>query len=404
MILTFLYIVVLYLIWNNIICQQRKQLVVIILFLYLLSTLLDLAYLEYFLNVSFHPSDPSDYYYETKDISFSDVLHIESSNLFYFIINWYYNQIYSNATLISLLLKFNNVFVILISYLLITRKLEKVSFIDYLILFNPYLLVTIIRNVRDPYIILFTTIILIGLGVYENVSIKKIYIYISLLLLSITRSILLLPLFFIWTLKLDKRVRYLIYSSSLVMCIIFYDAIIQTITGQTISALNAIGEDITDFLPLLHGEYSISILMPLFIRLFVGLISMVFTPHPINYFTNWIHEMHDYGCYNIYTGIDNLLIFIGSIYTYIFVIPILFYIVFNWKKVNSKLVYFVVSFIILYVIAYIGVTDIRNRHLIFFFVLSSLLFRPEIKSLSLYNVRNILLTFIFFVCIYFLKS
>lgn len=404
MLLTFVYIIILYLLWQSIISYKRKVLVLFILILYIFFTIGDLFYLEYCLGLSFHLSDPSGYYYETVDLSFGEVLKIESSNTFYFIINWYYNHIYDNTFFISLLLKLNNVFVILIAYVLISRKLENTSFVDYLILCNPYLLVTIIRNVRDPYIILFTTIILIGLGAYEKITIKRRYIYVSLLLLSITRAILLLPLLFILTLNLRKKIRYLIYLSTLFICIIFYDAILQRIAEQSISALDAIGEDITDLLPLLQGEYSISILMPLFIRLAIGLISMIFTPHPINYFTNWIHEMHDYGCYNIYTGIDNLLIFLGSIYTYIFVIPILFYIVFNWKKVNSKLVYFVVSFIILYVIAYIGVTDIRNRHLIFFFVLSSLLFRPEIKSLSLYNVRNILLTFIFFVCIYFLKS
>ena len=165
-----------------------------------------------------------------------------------------------------------------------------------------------------------------------------------------------------------------------------------------------IGEDITDFLPLLQGEYSIDILMTLIVRLGIGLVSMIFTPHPINYFMDWSHEMTDYGCYNIYTGVDNLLIFVGSIYTYLFIVPIIFYIVFNRKAINFKLLFFVVAFIILYVIAYIGVTDIRNRHLVFFFILTALLFNPEIKSSLLYAKRNILLTVLIFMCIYFLKE
>lgn len=403
MILTFLYIFIFFLIWKDTICQQRKYLVVAVLFLYLLCTSVDLFYLEFFLDVSFHPSDPSDYYYETVNISFNDVLYIESSNLFYFIINWFYNHIYSSTTLISLFLKFNNAFVILISYLLITRRLEKVTFIDYLILFNPYLLVTIIRNVRDPYIILFVAIILIGLGAYENNTIKRRYIILSVLFLSITRAIILLPLLLLWLQRFGKK-KYFIYSILFISCVIFHEAIIQRIAGQTISALDAIGEDITDFLPLLQGEYSIDILMTLIVRLGIGLVSMIFTPHPINYFMDWSHEMTDYGCYNIYTGVDNLLIFVGSIYTYLFIVPIIFYIVFNRKAINFKLLFFVVAFIILYVIAYIGVTDIRNRHLVFFFILTALLFNPEIKLSLLYAKRNILLTVLIFMCIYFLKE
>lgn len=402
MILTFLYIIIFYLLWKEIACQQRKCIVVIILFLYLVCTLADLFYLECLLNVSFHPSDPSSYYSDTVDISFGDVLCIESSNLFYYIINWYYNHIYSSTTIISLLLKLNNVFVILISYLLITRKLEKFSYVDCLILFNPYLLVTIIRNVRDPYIILFITIILIGLGAYENTTVKRRYIILSLLLLSITRAILFLPLFFIWVQRFGKK-KYFIYLSFIILCVAFHEAIIHRIVGQTISALDAIGEDITDFLPLLNGEYSTNIFIPLFIRLIVGLISMIFTPHPINYFMTWTHGMEDYGCYNIYTGIDNLLIFCGSIYTYIFVVPILFYLAFNWRKINYKICYFVISFVVLYVVAYIGTTDIRNRHLVFFFILSSLLFRPQINKTLLYSKRNILLTILTFACIYLIS-
>lgn len=376
MLLTAILIIVLY----SLICQtvsvNRRILVITALVAYICISYCDLYYLENFLHISFHPSDSSAYYEQTVDLHFTEVLQIESSNTFYYIINWIYNHIYNDTTFISLLVKTNNAFVILIAYLLLTRYLKNVTFLDYTLLFHPYLLLTIIRNVRDGYIILFVVIILIGIHTFPRNDIAKKYLISSLFLLSITRIILFVPLILVWILKRKKmRIPFLLLA--VLIMLIFKDAIISKIVNQTIGALNYIGEDITEYMPLLEGNYSFPIIVSLIKRLFIGLISFLFTPHPISYVINWFNEMKEYGCYNIYTGIDNLLIEIGAIYSYVLVLPLSIYYYLNRKQMNIYLFLFVTLYIIIYVLAYIGVSDIRNRFFAFFFILSGLIIKAE---------------------------
>ena len=169
------------------------------------------------------------------------------------------------------------------------------------------------------------------------------------------------------------------------------------IIHQTVSALSAIGEDITELKPLIDGDFSFSILIHLLGRLFIGLISFLFTPHPVNYWCSWISEMQEYGSYNIYTGIDNFLIWIGSIYAYLLVLPISLNSILRLRKENSVIYAFIILYIIIYTLAYIGVTDIRNRHFAFFFILIGLQFLKNNSFQAVYKLRYVFYTLILFI-------
>ena len=396
MLLTLIYLVIFYSLLQSTVSANRKILVVFVLVFYSLFTLVDLYYIEQFLHTSFHPSDPTNYYVVSLKISFKEIFELDSSNTFYYIINWFYNHIYPDSTFISLLVKLNNVFVILLAYLLITRKLPNMSVLDCLILFNPYLLMTIIRNVRDPYIILFVSVILIALGAFPGSTIERKYVILCIILLALTRFVLLLPLFLIWLSKFGRK-SIPIYVVIMFFCISYFDVIWMHIIHQTVSALSAIGEDITELKPLIDGDFSFSILIHLLGRLFIGLISFLFTPHPVNYWCSWISEMQEYGSYNIYTGIDNFLIWIGSIYAYLLVLPISLNSILRLRKENSVIYAFIILYIIIYTLAYIGVTDIRNRHFAFFFILIGLQFLKNNSFQAVYKLRYVFYTLILFI-------
>ena len=140
------------------------------------------------------------------------------------------------------------------------------------------------------------------------------------------------------------------------------------------------GQDVSDFRSILEGNYSVEIVLMLIKKIAIGLISFTFTPHPINYYVSWVSSMGSYGSYNIYTGVDNVLIILGSIYAYIIVLPLTIYYFMKWKRQNLALLFFIIMYVMIYVIAYIGVTDIRNRHFAFFFILIGLITSSDIPK------------------------
>lgn len=373
MLLTFIYIIVFFLLLKGTTSEKRRNLSIITLIVYLSISIIDLIYLQTEYHRSFHFSDPEEYYMQTYAIEFLDIWNIESSNTFYFIINWYYNHFYDNPVVCSFLLKLNNAFVIVISYLLLTNKVRKVSFLDYLLLYNPYLIMTIIRNVRDAYIILFVAVILLSLQ-YFNKAIKKKYLLVGGGLLAITRPILFVPIAIISVLKIKKRgLRNLLLIIGFFLVLANISSIISRVASQAVSALDFVGEDVTDFIPLIHGEYSLGVILTLLKRLFIGFVSFVCTPHPVNYIKTWLGEMDVLGTYNIYTGFDNLLVSLGSVYTYVFVMPIAVCFVLSPKRYNYNMFWFILLYAVIYTVAYIGISDIRNRHFMYFWILITMI-------------------------------
>lgn len=389
---------------NCTISSKRMVAVVLALLFYSFVTVFDLAFLDNFLNRCFHFSDPSHYYEITKSITFSDIFRMEdASNSFYFIINWFYNKVYNDPFIISFWLKINNVLVILSAYLLITYRTPRYTIYDTIILFNPYLLVTIIRNVRDAYIILFVAMIMVGLGLFNAKSKSKFILILGVSLLAITRPILLVPFLIVYIYKLVKnkpKLKYPVLLAVIIGGYYFFFDIYDMILHQALSAMAYLEEDAAEFDVLFEHQFSLSTFSMLFKRIVIGLVSFLFTPHPLNFINNWLTNCDMYGTLGIYTGLDNFLISAGSIYCYLFVIPLVLYYFVNYKSFNPRLFWFVVLYIVIYTIAYMGITDIRNHHFAYFFILVAFIFETQDRRIAFKNFKPYLLgTLIIFMII-----
>lgn len=355
---------------------QRIYLCMVAFIVYVLYAFYDLYWLLSYTQWPFHPSDPLAYYIDVIGKNFNQILSIESSNTFYYIINWINWKIWGDATFCSFLLRTNNILAYLTCYLLATDKNKPISIIDFLLLFNPFAIITIVRNVRDIYIILFALLTLRGLGIFPNSHSNKILSTCSICLILITRTVMLLPISLDWYFhiknKISKRIKILIILLCGSLLILIFPIIFHSIANQMISAIQYIGEDTNPYLPLLSGQMPLSTLKAVLSRLFIGLVSILFTPHPLNFLFNWIKSPDYNNIVGIYTYPDNFMIFIGSIFNYLFVIPLIFLSTMKYKQLNKGLMVFTLSFIILYVISYLGVVDIRNRNTMFFFLLLTL--------------------------------
>lgn len=354
--------------------RQRRVLVYFALGVYLILTFSDLIYLNHIYNRSFHFSDPRVYYDETVHLTFSQILQYEGgSNIFYPVINWFYNHLYKDPNTVSSILKVANILVYLSTYLLLTKKINKISYLDILLLFNPFLLMIIIRNVRDLYIYFFITIILIGFGAIPNNKLSKQWTFLGLIGLTTIRPVLLLPIMCVWWIKnkhiFTRKTQHIIYILVISVLVVNLPTIIRILGNQMISALAYINEDIEIYKPLLDGHITGSIILTSIKRIFIGFISFLFTPQPINYYTEWRSSMDATGMFSIYTGLDNTLITLGSIINYICFIPILLACINNYKQLNKYFLLYLCIYSTIYVTMYMGVTDIRNRYPVIFFTL-----------------------------------
>ncbi len=345
----------------------------------------------------FHPSDPSAYYQEVVGKTLYEVLSLESSNTFYYIVNWINWKVWQDPFFCSAILRLDNILAYIAAYLLLTHKSRRFDYIDLLLLFNPFTIVTMVRNVRDIYIILFVIIALIGLGLMPRYKPNKIWTCVGILLLLITRAVLLLPIFWVYYESkkhlLSKKKKIFLYLSVTVVAVVLFPLILHTVANQMISAIAFVGEDIEPYLPLLNGNISLPVIKTVLSRLLIGLVSFLFTPHPINFYRSWVASPDWENVVGIYTLPDNMLIFIGSIFNYLFVIPLFIYLFLNRKNANRNLILFACAFIVLYVVSYLGVVDIRNRNTAIFFILAALFYSTD-------KIRLTVKHYIFTLCIF----
>ena len=402
MLISFLFLIILYNLIRTTHSIERKYFSLLVIIIYVFFSMWDYYWLINVDNYPFHPSDPSDYYTETKGLSLKQVLGIESSNQLYFVINWYYNSLWYNPYFISFLVKLNNILIFVSAYLLLTRKAFRFTYVDVLLLLNPYTIMTLVRNVRDAYILLFIAMIVVGMGMIPNNRIKKKWLVLAIFLMSITRAVLLIVFALIFVIKYWKRIpkpaQYIILIFAFVSCGLFWTEMVKIVSNQFISAMSDMGEDIEQYLPLLSGEVSLSILQSLLQRIIIALAVFLFTPHPFNFISDWVDGMDSTGALNIYTGFDNFLISCGTIYNYIFIIPIILAYFLNWRRVDKLTLALSIGFIVLYVVAYLGSTDIRNRNTAIFIILSSIIAcNINLKIIPRYYLYTIgIFSFIYF--------
>lgn len=402
MLISFLFTIILIVLLNGTISSQRKKWVLTALVFYFVVTMIDFYWLACVLERPFHFTDPTDYYTRTLGIPFNGIFKFEENftNSFYFIVNWSYNHFYDNPYVISFLIKINNILVILVSYLFLTKRLPNFSKTDLLLLFNPYLIVTIIRNVRDPYIILFVAMILGGLNMLRGVKSNIWLVIIGVALLFITREVLLLAVLLVLLIRFIKKKKkraYFIIPIVLVGLWFSKEMIFSRIVMQAVSAMEFVHEDTSEIAPLLNQQFSLSSLILIVKRFGIGLVALLFTPHPVNYYQDWMADYGYLGNCGIYTGFDQILICLGAAFCYIFIIPRMFWYIRNCGRINNELFMFIVFFILLYVVAYLGITDIRNRHFIFFYLLIAIIYKESELGhrIKLAPIDNILSIFIF---------
>lgn len=378
MIIAIIFIIFIKLLISNTICRRRRSTAILTLFVYLSISIIDMIWLFNVENAPLHPSDPINYFYNAINHPFSEVFEEGHSNMLYPIINWVMTRFWSNPYWFCLLIKIDNSLLAIIIYLLLTCKNPRLTIFDYIILFNPYLILTLNRNVRDLYIILFVLLIFIGIGVIHSIRINKFWLFVSILLLAITRAILIAPLLVVWFsmqwTKLSNAQKFFVLITIILISIAGLEIMIKESMNQMISSMSYSGQDYEDLRPLLYGEYSLSAWFAFCKKFIMAFSVFLFTPNPLNHIVEWYRSMTETGASNIYTGFDNLLILLGSIYYYVFVVPYIINAFYNYTKYNHQLLLFSVLFAVLYSVSYLGQTDIRNHNTFIYFFLASILY------------------------------
>ncbi len=363
---------------NRTVNKKRKHLAFGILLLYSIISLFDMYWLFQIEEIPLHPSDPSFYFEEAMKVSFTGIFKDSHTNLFYPVINWLLSRVWYDPYWFCIWIKIDNCLIAVFIYLLLTYKNIRIQTIDYILLFNPYMILTLNRNVRDVYLILFILIIIIGMGAIKNRSLPKSILIIGIILLGVTRPVLLGPLAMAWMIMKWKSFNYPIKVFCVCLSLIIGFSVIEILIhesmNQMISAMDYAGEDFEDLKPLLYGDYSLSSIIAFIKRFILSLAIFLLTPNPFNFYSEWTTNMSITGASNIYTGFDNFLIFVGSIYYYAFIVPYFIYCLMNLKRFNKPILWFSIFYAILYAVSYLGQTDIRNHNTFIYFFLVSIMY------------------------------
>ena len=117
-------------------------------------------------------------------------------------------------------------------------------------------------------------------------------------------------------------------------------------------------------------------------RFLKGFLVFLFTPHPVNFFDRFMLEGRG-GMYGIYTNLDVYLIIFGSIFNYLFIVPLLIKFLFNIRSSDASSLITVFYILIAYSILQLGITDPRIKYTFIFFLLAA------IKNSSLQIVSRV---------------
>ena len=352
--------------------KSKKTFIFLLSLLYLIYCIFDLVYLNVEFDRSFHFSDPSNYFeYASNASSFKEIINIgkNSSNIFYCLLNYIYLKIYYSPLIISIIVRLNNIALSIYIYLLITQTSKKITVLDYILMLNPFLFIVIARNVRDLYILLFIVLLLLSFKILPSVRYYPSKIkYWTIAIMMTLRPICLIPLFIILLIKYTKKykyLRFLIFVSLFIVAYIYKDYMLKQVMGQFISAANYIGEESESYIALYDGDLSNSALIPFISRLAKAFVSLIFTPHPLNFAESWIGVDGVNGIYGIYTKLDCLMINLGAIISYCFIIPRIITLLITKEAYKYESFLYAVIYSVIYVTAYLGITDIRNHYVVY---------------------------------------
>lgn len=350
--------------------KDKKKYVFFLFCFYLTYCVFDLVYLNLIYNRSFHFSDPSGYFEKaSKANSILDIFKLreEETNIFYFIVNYIYESFYFSPWVVSAIVRLDNIALIIYTYLLVSQTTKKINAVDYILMLNPLLLTILARNVRDLYILLFIVLIFLSLKMLPSLkSYSSSMKYWVMALMLTIRPICLIPIAIILLLRFTKSHKILGIVVCVFVLIFFYlniDFVIQKVVGQFISAATYVGEEENDYLTLYQGEINIESIIPFILRLIKAGVVLIFTPHPINFAETWIGVNNITGIYGIYTKLDCVMITLGALYSYLYIIPRIIVLLFTYKAYKYEAFLYAIIFALIYATAYLGITDIRNHYI-----------------------------------------
>ena len=354
--------------------------------------------------MSFQISDPSLYYLKTKDIDFqhfidSMITGEYQDHFFYFFLNWIYQSGIKDPTFYAIAIKITNAMVFLLAYLFFFKdSTKKVSYIDLVLLFHPWLIYILIRNIRDSYIILFTSL-LIHLSFKKKYNVTDI-ISISLILslMSFIRPFFIAPMllillarvFSLSTNKQRKTLMIFISVIALISLFIYKDTITYNFIKYFMGNLIFFqGENAVDNVEQLYsdnidsGSINTDLLNVVLSKVKISIPVFLFTPHPYNWFNKYL-EFRENGMYGIYTDIDNVLIIVGSLINYVIIFPLFFKFIVNIRKVNISFILITFFILVMYSAFLLGNADMRIRYTYIFFMVIGF----HKSGLTLYKTRS----------------
>lgn len=370
----------------------RAYLVLFSLGTYLILIFAEQVYLEHFFGLSFHPSDPSNYFNTISNLSSDALMEFlrdedHSSNKFYYLVNWLFHAGLRDASATALMLKVTNAVVFLSGYMLLPRASDRVDYIDYLLLFHPYLLDMLIRNVRDAYIVFFLVLYVVSLQaiVLDRSRMKN-----GLLALGSVGFMFAIRPFFSFLMLLmaaaDRARRWQPMTRAIVvMSAVAVTLIVSTTDSFGIKTrlLSAVFSAMTVhegvdpereavFADMLSGAaLNGALLVEYLKRVAIGFPVFLFTPHPVDYALRAAAESHN-GIWNIYTTFDNVLITVGAGINYLIVFPLLLKALHRASHVPPNFRLIVLFMLAVYAIFQLGITDVRIKYCFLFFVLAGL--------------------------------
>jgi hypothetical protein len=401
--------------------KGRAYLVLAALTIYVVLIFAEQLYLEEAFNRSFHLSDPSNYFDAISKLSVNGLFTFISSdeyrsNQFYYILNWIFYNNFIDVTATAIMLKITNSLVFLLAYLLLPKPNKKIDYIDYLLLFHPYLFVMLIRNVRDVYIIFFMVLFIYGFEKWQ-LHRSQLHSYVPMAI-SFAFMLSIRPFFSVLMLLIpaSQRVAHLSRLAKftiLSIAIISFGIVISSdalgIRSRLLSALfstysyhegyDAEREDAVHDL-MQGGEISGGLLFEYVKRILMGIPVFLFTPQPVNYGLKFLTEQKN-GLWNIYTTFDNVLIVIGSIVNYLIAFPLLLKFFHHVRSIRIDFALTTIFMFLIYSVFQLGITDVRIKYSFLFFMLAGLkltdLHKLNFKQDAKYFIGIVAIFFVVFV-------
>lgn len=369
--------------------SRRGVLVVAALASYVLVILVEQLYLETNFGRHFHASDPSNYFDHVYRLTWDGLLRffesgMHRSNTFYYVVNWVFLNNYFDPTVTAIFLKVTNALVFLSAYMLLVGRKCDVDYIDYVLLFHPFVYFTLIRNVRDFYILFFLVGFVVAWGSRHRYRLNYGVAAVFILMMQTIRPFFVAPMLMLvaadWVSRLRRKyvvsVMVLLAIGSLLALGANAFDVQKKLYGAFFSALVYHGETDESSQEAMRevisgGGSGLGILVSYVGRVAQGFLVFLFTPHPVNYaelaFANSYH-----GMWKIYTTFDNVLVTLGSAFNYLIAFPLLIRFFHRIRHVSRYHAIIAVYILLIYSVFQLGITDPRIKYTFLFFVLAAL--------------------------------